>query len=242
MDRDCHRDVNEHLATPSCQFFLDKTYLALACAVLGLGACAKEPPVPVYECTVHVASDPGVPLPDVQLFSSGVRLGATDKSGNAKLQLRGVEGGTAAIDVRCPNGFRQRGEPIVVTLKGMLNAKQLPEYRTLCAPELRTIIVAVRAEQGPNLPVLHLGQEVAKTDTSGTAHVSLKQAPNAEFELTLSTLEAKQLRPQNPSLKFVVRDRDEVLPMVQRFTLERGAKPKVKQKPPPKDVGPVRLK
>jgi hypothetical protein len=217
-----------------------------SCRAIGLGlavnfaACARPEPPPVYDCVIHVSSDPGEPLPNVPLSRDGTHVGSTDPSGNAKLRLQGVEGDTIFFKVECPQGFRQPAENVAVTLKSLSDRTRTPEYFAICAPDVRKIVVAIRAENGPNLPVMYLGQEVARTDSFGTAHVSLGLAPNSEFELTLATDEqaARQLRPQNPTAKFLVRDQDDVLPLAQRFTVE----PLPKAKPRPKLAGPVRLK
>jgi hypothetical protein len=107
----------------------------------------------------------------------------------------------------------------------------VPLYEVSCPPEVRTIVVAVRATQGPDLPVMYLGKEVARTDASGAAHVQLRLHPEERFELMLSTEGREQrLRPENPTAVFVAKDRDEILFFDQRFEVEKpkrraGARP-----------------
>ena len=81
----------------------------------------------------------------------------------------------------------------------------------------------MRADGGPNLPVKHLGREVARTDASGAAHVMLKLKPDESFDLVLGTSEkaAERLRPQNPFATFIVKDRDEVFTFDQKFEQEK---------------------
>ena len=211
---------------------------------LGAGACARELPPPTYDCLVRVSSDPGLALAAVPVLRNGQSVGVTDQNGSLRLRLSGVEGETVTLAIQCPAGHRQSAEGVAVILKSVADATHVPEYSFACPPELRRIVVAIRAEQGPNLPVLYLGRELARTDVSGTAHVLLEQAPDSQFELTLGTSEdgAKKLRPQNPSMKFYVRDQDDVVSMVQPFVTEGPPKAKAMtirrvQQP----SGPIRL-
>jgi hypothetical protein len=95
-------------------------------------------------------------------------------------------------------------------------------------PLLRTVVVGLRAENGPNLNIIRLNQVVGRTDTQGVAHVSMQAAPGEQVALTLSTADTPLLRPQNPTLSFVAADRDEMVLLEQKFTL---LKPVVRVKP-----------
>ena len=215
---------------------------ALIAFALGVGACARELPAPTYDCLVRVSSDPGMALANVSVLRNGQRVGATNQSGSLRLRLSGVEGETVTLTIQCPAGHRQPTEGVSVILKSVADATHVPEYSFACPPELRRIVVAIRAEQGPNLPVLFLGKELARTDSSGTAHVLLQQAPDSQFELTLGTDEegAKQLRPHNPSMKFYVRDQDDVMSMLQAFVSKGPPKTKVTIRRA-QSSGPIRL-
>jgi hypothetical protein len=126
-----------------------------------------------------------------------------------------------------------------VPLRKLAEPGALPEFSVSCQPLTRSVVVAVRADNGPDLPVRYLGQEVARTDASGAAHLLLSLAPQEEFELTLDTSDrrAENLRPQNPSARFTVKDGDEILTFNVPFAIESRAvaKPRIKR-----DV-PVRL-
>jgi hypothetical protein len=102
-------------------------------------------------------------------------------------------------------------------LKRLTDTSKTPEYAVSCPPKNRSIVVAVRAEGGPNLPVLYLGREVARTDASGSAHVLLKLEPGEQFSLTLNTGDDKLVRPQSPVASFAVGNRDDVMLFDQRF-------------------------
>ena len=147
----------------------------------------------------------------------GKEVGKTDAEGVGKLKLEGTDGETFPIGVACPDGFRSPARPVDVTLRRLEDGK-LPEYFVSCPPATRSVVVAVRAENGANLPVVYLGREVARTDGSGAAHVHLR------------------LKPQNPTASFVVKDHDDVFSFDQRF--ERTERARVfKAKP----KGPTRI-
>jgi len=115
-----------------------------------------------------------------------------------------------------------------------------PEYTVDCPKAARTIVVAVRADSGPNLPVMFLNREVARTDVSGAAHVLLEVPPNQMFSLQLSTAadDAKDLRPQNPTATFEVKQEDAVFVFDQKFKQERK---KIISRGKPKPTGPTPL-
>ncbi len=202
----------------------------LCCALVGASACDRfEPaPPPPQVVLVRVTSDPGVPLKDAVLRFDAKDVGRTDAEGLGKLKLEGVEGETFDIAVVCPEGFRSPSRPLQVTLRRLAGDK-LPEYFVACPPASRSVVVAVRADNGPNVPVVYLGREVARTDSSGAAHVHLRLKPEEPFELMLQTAttdeETDELRPRNPTASFVVKDHDDVFSFDQKF--ERVARPKV---------------
>jgi hypothetical protein len=88
---------------------------------------------------------------------------------------------------------------------------------------MRSVVVGITADKGPNLPVLYLGSEVARTDASGAAHVLLRVPPGEQFTLILQTTGkgAERLRPRNPVATFTVGDRDEVFAYDPHLTVER---------------------
>lgn len=212
--------------------------LVLATNLAGTSACtAPEPERSAFEVTVRVEGDPGVPVAGAELGVAGAKVGTTGATGVARLAFRGVDGETFDVAVTCPAGHRSPARPLAVTLHTIADPSRRPEYVARCPPSTRSVVVAVRAENGPNLPVLHLGREVARTDGSGAAHVLLSVAPDEPFSLVLATTEkgAERLRPQSPSASFVARERDEVLLFDQRFAVE-APKPVVRG-----PIGPKRL-
>jgi hypothetical protein len=175
-----------------------------------------------YEAVVRVSVD-GRPVPGARILRNGAAVGTTLADGSAALRFVGNEGELYDLVVECPQGLRSPQKPVRITLRRLEDPASRPEYSVQCTRALQTVVVAVRADNGPNLPVVHLGKEVARTDASGAAHVALRLPPDDSFELRLGTDEkgADLLRPQNPSASFVVKDRDELVVFDQRFTIEK---------------------
>lgn len=174
-----------------------------------------------YEAVVRVSVD-GKPVESARILNQGTQVGKTVADGSAALRFVGSEGELYDLQVECPQGLRSPTKAVRVTLRKLEDPASRPEYAVQCTRALQTVVVAVRAENGANLPVVHLGKEVARTDASGAAHVALRLPPQESFELKIGTDGATDsLRPQNPTASFVVKDRDEVLVFDQRFTVDK---------------------
>jgi hypothetical protein len=210
--------------------------LACGCGKLTLDADTRA----TYEAIVRVSSgDPGKPVANANLLANGTKVGYTGPDGSATLKFVGNEGETYDIQVECPAGLQSPSKPIAITLRKIVSPSKRPEFAASCPPATQVMVVAVRADNGPNLPVLFLGKEVARTDASGAAHVALRMTPNDTFELKLGTDEkgSERLKPQNPTATFTVKDHDDIVPFDQKFTLDAPKRRVGKPKP----SGPTRL-
>jgi hypothetical protein len=209
--------------------------LAIGAASL---ACSQSRQAAAFDLTVRVTGDLGRPLAGAKVFFEGTAVGRSNDRGVVRLAVHGREGEVITLTVACPDGFRPPSKPIEVALRRLADPGASPEYSATCQPLTRSVVVAVRADNGPDLPVRYLGQEVARTDESGAAHVLLTLAPDEEFELTLDTSGkiAESLRPQSPSARFTAKSVDEILTFNVPFTVERPA-----QKARPKREIPIRL-
>ncbi|MFO0677805.1 MAG: hypothetical protein U0169_14810 [Polyangiaceae bacterium] len=191
---------------------------------------------------VRVESDPGVPLRGAEIVYAGKTIATTGEAGLAKLRLTGKDGESFDVNVQCPTGFASPSKALTVTLRRLVDPGKTPEFSAECRPTTRTVVVLVRAENGPNLPVLYLNREVARTDASGAAHVLMKMNADEQFDLRIGTTEkgSEGLRPQNPVATFRVAQRDEVFVFDARFAVDA---PKVHGPAPrgPTPVGPIRL-
>jgi hypothetical protein len=199
--------------------------------LLGVVFGCTPPEAPRYAVAVRVESDPGQPVDGANVSSAGKALGKTDARGLAVLALTGELGAQVALNVRCPEGFRQPSEGVSVILRPAEPNTPAPEYRVMCPPSLRSLVVSVRAPNAVNVPLRHLGKELARTDAQGAAHALLKLPPGQDLNLVLDTSapEHHALRPRSPSFKLTVPDRDDVVLFDQAFLVDAppAAKPKV---------------
>jgi hypothetical protein len=191
-------------------------------------ACSQPapatPPAPL-EVFVRVESDPGKPLAGALVSVGGVPQATTGADGRARFALPGSEGDTVALQVKCPDTHASPARPMQIVLKRPDAGRT--EYVALCPPLLRRVVLAVRAENGPNLPVKFFGKEVTRTDASGAAHYMVDARPGDQLELSISTNEkgAEALRPQNPVFSYVVRPQDEVVLFDARFQIDKPSAP-----------------
>jgi hypothetical protein len=185
-------------------------------------ACGESAFAPSYPILVRVESDPGVPLAGAGLSTDGRLLATSDERGLIAANLRGSLGDLVAVAILCPPGYRGPSEPLSVQLAA---PGTLPEQHARCSPLTRSLVIAVRATNGPDLPLRYLGQEIARTDANGAAHALLHAAPGEALMLTLDTSANTQLTPQQPELIVSVPERDELIVFDQAFT-----RPKQKRK------------
>lgn len=176
-----------------------------------------------FDILIKVESDPGTPVGGASVSHSGKVVSSTGLDGKAKLSLPGKEGDELDFNVECPADFLSPTKPVNVYLHRMADKTKLAEYSAVCPPSTRKLVVSVRAENGPNLPVLYLGKPVARTDASGTAHILLKMRPGDQFELQFDTSEKgnELLRPKMPTGTFAMREHDDLQSFDQKFFLEK---------------------
>jgi len=200
-----------------------------------LAACGDPPPPPAIAVVIRARADNGTPVGNVEIYMGPRLVAQTDIEGRAQLDVRGAEGETFSLQVKCPDGFRSPNAPLPVRNFG-IGASAPPEYGVTCHETRHTMVVAVRASDGPNLPVYYLGKEIARTDRSGSAHVSMDMEVHDRVELMLGTSgkENEKIHPQNPAATFEMSDHDDIQLFEMTFTRD---KPKVVRKAKPS--GPV---
>jgi hypothetical protein len=192
-----------------------------AVGLAALASCSESPPPSPFTISVRIESDPGKPIAGASVSRASRLLGTTDAEGRATLQIAGVEGEVADVTVTCPEGFQTPAKPLSIRLTRLAEKSKVPEYAVQCPPSMRRIVVAVRAENGPNLPVVYLDRPVTRTDAAGAASFALEVPPGSQFTVALSTLERKDIKPINPSKLFVVSTQDDVFLFDQKFEVEK---------------------
>jgi len=212
-------------------------------ALFGTGCdMGKDVPIPPFEVMIRVDSDPGIPLPGAVVVQNGKDRAVTGADGKVKMTIPGNDGDTNDFLVRCPADFTSPIKPISITIRH-LSDNRVPEYTAYCAPNVRRVVVAVRADGGPNLPITYLGKPVGKTDAAGAAHLLLAMKPGDQFQLGLDTSDPSltRLEPKMPTRVFVVKDSDDIEAFDIKFTLD---KLKVYKAPPikrPTAIPPKRV-
>ena len=239
-----HRGVRSFLSSISAITLRCKVS-ALA-ALLCLAAC-REPtqdasgPI-ALGVEVDVTSDPGRGVPNAEISLHGTTIAVSDAVGHVAVTVNGDEGDVVELGVRCPAGYESPAKPLLVSIRRLSSGSRAPHFDARCAPMLRTVVVGLRAERGPNLPILHLGREVARTDSAGAALVPLSVKPGEHVSLVFDTKsgapKGARLLPENPSVTFVAKDYDDFVVLDQRFEAERVA-PSVPRGPVV--TGPTRL-
>jgi hypothetical protein len=221
--------------------------IAFSSLVVGAASACdlpKDQPKPPFEAMIKVESDPGIPLPGAVVVFNGKDIAVSGGDGRAKIQIVGNDGDARDFMVRCPAEYTSPTKSISITIV-RLSDNRMPEYTTNCPPNVRRVVVAVRADGGPNLPITYLDKPVGRTDSAGAAHLLLAMKPGDQFQLGLDTSDPslKRLIPQNPTHVFVVKDGDDIEAFDQKFTLQ--PLPKVYHAPPrrpvaipPKHAGP----
>jgi hypothetical protein len=160
--------------------------------------------------------------------------GETDASGFASVTLSGQPGKVAPLTIKCPVGFASPEKTLNVTLTQLASGSPVPVFETRCTALMRSVVVGIRTENGPGLPIIYLGKEIGRTDASGAAHVVLNLPPDETASLLLDTSNAPALRPQNPSIVFKVGRRDELLLLEQKFVVfQRRIATKAVSRPTP---------
>ena len=213
---------------------------AVLLVIASLAGCAPAPKHTSHRIRVNVVSDPGVPLAAAELLAGSRSLARSDANGTIDVELPGRPGDAVQLQLHCPEGYRTPEESLSVMLREPQARERPPEFSISCPPLTRTLVVAVRADQGPSLPVRYLGEEVARTDAAGAAHALLRAKPGEALTLSLDTSAEPQLMPQQPELQLSVPDHDDLVVFDQAFT-----RPIPKRKPLPKKApeptGPQRF-
>ncbi len=198
-----------------------KRALAAMAVVIAAGCGNLDPPPPQpFQFYVKVESDPGRAVLGAAVMRANRQIGTTNAEGRAILSVPGTEGDVVDVSIKCPPDLQSPTKPLSIRLTRIAESKA-PEYSGSCPPSMRHVVVAVKAENGANLPVVYLNKPVTRTDASGAAHFALEVAPGAQFTVALDTSDAPRLKPQNPQKPFTVGQSDEIMLFEQRFDVEK---------------------
>ena len=225
----------------------------LAC--LGLVACAP-PAVKNFQIDLFTRSDSGARLGNVEIWHGGQLLGTTTEEGQLSAEVVAADDSDFRVRFVCPEGYTAARDRAEVSLR---RVSRSTAFRLVleCKPNTRNAVIVVRANVG-NLPLLHDGEPVGRTDRNGIAHVALDIAEGEAFEVTLDTSFNPDLRPSHPKYAFVMPAHAEAFAVTEDFSLwtppapppaPKVEKPKKKRKPKkkaavapePKPRGPTQI-
>jgi hypothetical protein len=201
----------------------------------GCGAFDQPPPPAPYKAVVTVTGDPGQPLFGATISSGKSQPIVTGVDGRANVVFNGAEGDVRQITVTCPPGHQQTSAPISIRLTRLVG-DAMPSYPVSCPPLRRKVVVAVRAENGPYLPVRYLNQVVATTDAGGAAHFALEIEPGT-FSVQLDTSGRNDLKPPNPGRILSIGQQDDIVVLDQKFDVIKKYVPPPPPPPRPKKLG-----
>jgi hypothetical protein len=200
----------------------------LVASILGLtSACSlldqtTSPSLDVHiTVKVRVVDDRGEGIAGADISSGKTSKGLTGADGALAVKLSGRAGRIVPLSVKCPAGFASPDKTVDVGITQLAPGSPAPLFEARCTALVHSLVVAIRAENGPDLPVIYLGREVARTDAQGMAHIVLKVPPGETASVRLDTSAAPALLPQNPDFLFKAGNRDEMLLLDEKFTIVR---------------------
>lgn len=192
----------------------------VACGLLASCSSASDSTTQPFAINVRVESDPAKPLAGARIVHGSNVLGRTAADGSVRVALRGKSGEVVALRVACPDGFASPEQTLAITLRPLVGPAVVPQYRARCEPLLRTLVVAVRAKGGSDLPIKHMGREIARTDAQGAAHALLQVPPSEQVTLVLDTSaqDRERLRPKSPEFTLTMPASDQLAVFDQTFS------------------------
>jgi hypothetical protein len=212
------------------EVFLRLAQIGMTSALLSLlSACSLFDEAPSADSnvstkvTIKAIDDVGVAVAQAEVLLGKKSRGLTGADGTLAVTLMGRPGQVAPLTVKCPDGYASPDKTVDVGITELAPGSPAPLFEARCTALAHSLVVAIRAENGPNLPVIYLGKELARTDAEGVAHVVLKVPPGETASLRLDTSAVPALKPQNPELTFKASNRDEMLLLEQKFSIVRKA-------------------
>jgi hypothetical protein len=195
---------------------------AMICAFGACGPKNGEATASSFNLEFRVLSDNGAPVKGARIRAGDRSLGSTDDEGNLPSKLLGNEGQILVISVECPLGFAAPEKPASLRLARIRNINQdrfQPTHLDMtCAREVTEVVLLVRAQGGPGLPVQVEGTASATTNSEGIAHVLLRVSRKMNaVNVTLDTSTHQNLRPKNPTRVYELSGRDAILILDQTF-------------------------
>jgi hypothetical protein len=209
----------------------------VALAPVGLAACATARPKTLTQnAVIAVRDDRGTPIRGAAIVHDGKSVAKTAADGATEVRVAGRDGDAFPFRVECPVGFESASPSEIQLVVRPGVAAATPRFDAQCARSTRKIAieiktsVALKNAKPETLPILYLGQEVGRTDTTGVARVELEAKSGEDLDLVVDTRASKhRLHPAMPTLTIKGTEPHDAVTVEQPFTVE---------KPQPIRVGP----
>ncbi|TFH30844.1 MAG: hypothetical protein E4H00_04460 [Myxococcales bacterium] len=196
--------------------------LGVALSVASLASCV--PPTSVertFSIVFVVESDPGVRIGAASVFIDGDHVGQSDSNGLVRTTVHGESGRRLRIEHDCPDGHEAPSARKTLRLReyeALGSSERVAMEITLrCVPTERLAAFVIRAKNGADLPVLLNGEEVARTNSSGVAHFSVRSVPGADYKVELDARGRPSVLPSLPMPLFTQPDADDIFILNQSF-------------------------
>lgn len=181
----------------------------------------RPPPAPPTRVLIRVLDEAKSPINGAEIASQSEVIAKTNNDGRAEVAIAGKEGESFHVEVRCPKLYKSPTAPLEIRRLDN-NTEQAPEYVARCSRLRHSLVVAIKTENGSNMPILHLGREVARTDQDGSAHVLIEGEVHERIDLTIDTSDPKwaKTHPKNPVASFEISNQDELKVFQMKFSKE----------------------
>ncbi|HEX4473538.1 MAG TPA: hypothetical protein VH142_00600 [Polyangiaceae bacterium] len=197
-----------------------RRWAAPAVVLAAFASACGAPRVHSYAVALQARADDVAPLGGVRVLVEGKAIGVTDADGRLATEISGTEGQNVALDVACPEGFRDPPRD-VLKLTGFRSVGNEPARLVVsatCRPRRRHVAIVVDADGKASLPVLVDGVHRADTDEAGVSHLVVDGEPGSLLRVGLDTSTRPDLLPRNPVRQFQLGDRDQVVLVSEHFT------------------------
>lgn len=207
---------------------LVKLFFATIVALIAAGCGGSTTPAQgkSFEILLTAKADDGQPVSGVTFRSGNSLIGTSDERGRATATIQGSDGDAVPITVTCPDGYVSPEDQPTLRLTHVRRVSQadtsMLNFDAVCTKRMREIVVVVRTNNAPILPVDIAGRSAGETDSNGNAHFKLQLDRDVRtLSVSVGTTSAPMLRPQNPSRVFDLDGRDAILLVEQSFTIDR---------------------
>ncbi|MGM0555691.1 MAG: hypothetical protein ACQEVA_04845 [Myxococcota bacterium] len=211
----------------------------LAC---GEGETKKQPSIIQFPMEISATDTNGEPVAGAKIIVDGSPVGFTDRDGLFQAALSERKGAEVTVSVEPPDGYKLTKDATTtqtmsltenVTGEGMTRVPVSLQAQMVSTKENYLLWVDLQCDedsldegQCTDVPVLVGGEEVARTNEQGIAHITLTRVPGSSLKVEVDTPEyegddedeAWKMKPADPDWTLDLGTDAEVLVIEQRFT------------------------